>query len=125
MKKRVLDVGNCGPDHGSIKKMLQRVFDVDVLQTDQTSDTLALLEKENVDLILVNRKLDVDYSDGVDVISAIKADSRFAAIPVMLVTNMDEYQEQAVKVGAVHGFGKLALNAPETHNRIRDALGIQ
>lgn len=125
MKKRVLDVGNCGPDHYSIKNMLQKVSDIEVLQTDQTSDTLALLEKGTaIDLILVNRKLDIDYSDGLDVITAIKSDSRFASIPVMLVTNEAPYQQQAVDAGALYGFGKLALKAPETHDRIRQALGL-
>ena len=121
-KKRVLDVGNCGPDHSSIRSMLQSNFGVEVLQADATADAVATLEKEPVDLILVNRKLDCDYSDGIEVISAIKSDSRFAGIPVMLVTNMDEYQQAAVAKGAEYGFGKLALRNPETHQRLRKFL---
>lgn len=122
MKKRILDVGNCGPDHNSIKSMLNRVFDVEILQAHEANDTLAILAKEPIDLILVNRKLDIDYSDGLEVIKSIKADSRFADIPVMLVSNMDEYQEQAVAIGAQYGFGKLALNDPQTLERIRSVL---
>ena len=60
----VLDVGNCVPDHASIKRMLLANFDVEVLQTHQVQDTLALLRKQPVDLVLINRKLDCDYSDG-------------------------------------------------------------
>ncbi len=86
MKKQVLDVGNCGPDHSSIKSMLERFCDANVLQANEAKDALKALESKQIDLVLVNRKLDIDYSDGIDVIKAIKADPRYAAIPVMLVS---------------------------------------
>ena len=121
-KKCVLDVGNCGPDHSSIRTMLQNTFAVEVRQADATADAIAMLEKQPVDLILVNRKLDVDYSDGIDVVRAIKADDRFASIPIMLVTNLEEHQEAAVAIGAERGFGKLALRDPKTHERLRRFL---
>ena len=121
-KKSVLDVGNCGPDHSSIRAMLQNNFDVEVRQADATDDALAALEKQPADLILVNRKLDCDYSDGVEVIRAIKSDERFAGIPVMLVTNLDEHQEAAMAIGAERGFGKLALRSPETRERLQRFL---
>ena len=60
MAKRVLDVGNCVPDHAAIRTMLERTFGAEVLQTDGPDDTLALLCREPVDLVLVNRKLDQD-----------------------------------------------------------------
>ena len=123
MTKCVLDVGNCGPDHSSIRAMLISKYGVSVLQADQTTDAISTLEKNDVDLILVNRKLDVDYTDGLDVIKAIKANDQFAKIPVMLITNLDEHQETAVAVGAIPGFGKLALNAPATQERLAAVLG--
>jgi len=64
MAKRVLDVGNCVPDHAAIRTMLEQTFGAEVLQTDGPDDTLALLRREPVNLVLVNRKLDHDYSDG-------------------------------------------------------------
>ena len=94
--------------------MLTNNFDVTVLQTDQAQDTLELLAKQPVDLILVNRKLDCDYSDGMRIIEQLKGDQRYSSIPVMLVTNYEDHQDQAVSVGALRGFGKLALSAPET-----------
>ncbi|MCA9149556.1 MAG: response regulator [Planctomycetales bacterium] len=114
MPKTVLDVGNCAPDHAAIRRMLTNNFDVTVLQTDQAQDTLELLAKQPVDLILVNRKLDCDYSDGMRIIEQLKGDQRYSSIPVMLVTNYEDHQDQAVSVGALRGFGKLALSAPET-----------
>lgn len=121
-KKRVLDVGNCSPDHNSIRTMLQQNFDVEVLQADNANDALPMLRREKVDLVLVNRKLDCDYSDGIDIIVAIKNDPELKSIPAMLVTNMDEHQQDAVSKGAEYGFGKLALRTPETQQRLQQFL---
>ena len=118
MPKRVLDVGNCGPDHAAIRGLLARLFAAEVVQADQWDDTAELLARQSFDLVLVNRKLDQDYSDGLDVIRRIKADSQLAAIPCMLVTNYSDQQEQAVAAGAEYSFGKKALYAKETHERL-------
>jgi hypothetical protein len=67
MSKRVLDVGNCVPDHAAIRNMLTSTFDVKVLQTHGPEDTLALLHREPIDLVVINRKLDQDYSDGIEI----------------------------------------------------------
>ncbi len=123
MKKLVLDVGNCVPDHAAICRFLQRNFDVQVQQAHDAAGALAALHAGPVDLVLVNRKLDQDYSDGLDVIRQIKADPRVGQVPVMLITNYAEYQEQAVAEGAVRGFGKLDLQKPGTAEQLRPLLG--
>src|SRR6187200_2500690 len=92
MTKRVLDVGNCVPDHAAIRTMLQRNFKADVVQADGPGDALTLLKREPFDLVLVNRKLDQDYSDGLEILKAIKADAALAKTPVMLITNYAEHQ---------------------------------
>lgn len=120
--KRVLDVGNCVPDHAAIRNLLESTFSAEVLQAHGPDDTLALLRREAVDLVLVNRKLDEDYSDGLDVIRAIKADRDLAAIPCMLVTNYADQQDAAVAAGAVRGFGKQELHAPATRDRLAAVL---
>jgi CheY-like chemotaxis protein len=122
MRKRVLDVGQCGPDHATIRQYLTRNFDCDVVQVDDADGALAELSNGEFQLVLVNRKLDIDYSDGVDVIRALKADPKAAAVPVMLVTNYPEHQEAAMEVGAVRGFGKLEFGDPATRARIAEHL---
>src|SRR5262245_49120819 len=106
MPKRVLDVGNCGPDHAAITQLMRR-FGAEVVQADGAHDALSLLRSGGVDLVLVNRKLDMDYSDGIEVIRQIKADPAVAATPVMLITNYAEHQDAAEAIGALRGFGKL------------------
>lgn len=121
-RKTVLDVGNCGPDHSAISSMLRKHFDVEILRSDQLSDSLAILGRQSVDLILINRKLDIDYSDGIDILRVIKASESHRDIPVMLITNYAEHQQQAIAAGAILGFGKLELHAPETLERLRAVL---
>lgn len=122
MQKRVLDVGQCGPDHAAIRSYLTRNFDCDLEQADAAGVALAKLKNEKFDLVLVNRKLDIDYSDGIDVIRAIKSDQSTAAIPVMLVTNYPEHQDSAIAAGAIRGFGKLEFNKSETRERLAAIL---
>jgi CheY-like chemotaxis protein len=122
MPKRVLDVGNCGVDHDAIRAMLEKCFAAEVVQADGLDDALPLLRSQQFDLVLVNRKLDCDYSDGLAVIKQIKADVELAGIPCMLVTNYPEHQEAAVRAGAEYGFGKKSLYAPETQQRLARLL---
>jgi two-component system chemotaxis response regulator CheY len=119
---RVIDVGNCVPDHAAIRGMLERQFHAEVMQTHGTDDTLRLLRREPFDLVLVNRKLDQDYSDGLDIIKTIKADPELQATPCMLITNYEDQQQTAVRAGAEPGFGKKSLYAPETQLRLAQFL---
>lgn len=122
MPKRVLDVGQCGPDHATIRSYFTRNFDCEVVQTHGADDTLAQLKGGNFDLVLINRKLDADYSDGIEILQKIKADAAIAAVPVMLVTNYSEHQDAAIAAGAVRGFGKLEYDRPETKEKIAEVL---
>jgi len=123
MVRRVLDVGQCDPDHSAIRRMLERAFEVEVVRADGLQDTLAFLRADRFDLVLINRKLDIDYSDGVEILARIKSDSELAPLPVMLVSNYAEHQEIAVAAGAAYGFGKAELSDPATTERLRPYLG--
>jgi CheY-like chemotaxis protein len=122
MPKRVIDVGNCGPDHAAIRRLIESSFDAHVDAADDLASALAQLEKSPADLVLVNRKLDIDYSDGMAILRHLKTESRWSAIPVMLITNYPEYQAEAVAAGAVPGFGKQDLRASETLEKLGKIL---
>jgi CheY-like chemotaxis protein len=123
MTKTVVDCGNCGPDFHSIRQFLTSNFDAVVVQSHNAAETLKLLRERDVALVTVNRKLDRDYSDGMDVVSVIKADEEVGEIPVMLVTNYEEHQQSAIAAGCVRGFGKLSLRDPGTVNLLEPYLG--
>ncbi|HEY1067848.1 MAG TPA: response regulator [Pirellulales bacterium] len=123
MPKRVLDVGQCDPDHGTIRNYLSQHFDVLVDRAKLPAEALSKLRAGAYDLVLVNRKLDEDYSDGLEIIKSIKADPAIAAVPVMLVTNYPDQQDVAVSAGAIRGFGKLEYQKPETREKLAAVLG--
>lgn len=102
--------------------MLSDQFGALVVQAHGAEDAMQHLREQDFDLILINRKLDQDYSDGIDVLKLLKANAQFEQIPVMLVTNYQEHQQAAVEAGAVLGFGKLELQAAETHQRLASIL---
>jgi two-component system chemotaxis response regulator CheY len=124
MPKRVLDVGQCGPDHATIRSYFKRNFDCEIVQSHGADDTLAQLKNGRFDLVLINRKLDADYSDGIEILRKIKADAAVADVPVMIVTNYPEHQDAAVAAGALRGFGKLEYDKPETRDKIAAALQV-
>lgn len=122
MAKRVLDVGQCSMDHASIRRLVEGQFGAEIVQTNGIDDTLQRLTDEQFDLVLVNRKLDADYSDGLNVIRAIKREAALSSTPVMLVSNYPDAQEEAVAAGAVPGFGKAELSQPATREKLRPFL---
>lgn len=103
--------------------MVTSHFDVQVLQTHNAADTIAALQEHNVALVTINRKLNSDYSDGLEVLKAIKANESVRSVPVMLVTNYEEHQVAAIAAGGVQGFGKLSLQQPETIELLQQYLG--
>jgi len=122
MSKRVLSVGQCVPDHTAISRMLKSRFGAEVIAADQGDDALAVLRGGLIDLVLVNRKLDCDYTDGLEIIRRIKADELFQDVPCMLISNYAEHQETAVAAGAERGFGKAELEKPDTQQRLKQYL---
>lgn len=122
MAKRVLDVGNCVPDHAAIRGMLESSFGAEVVQAHTADEALAALRTRHFDLVLVNRKLDHDYSDGLPIIQQIKQDQELAGVPCMLITNYADHQQAAIAAGAVCGFGKKELGTVETRAKLASFL---
>jgi CheY-like chemotaxis protein len=123
MTKRVLDVGQCGPDHAAIRSYLTNHFDVEIVQTHGLADTMSELRTGHFDLVLINRKLDADYSDGIEILHAIKSEAATQHVPTMLITNYADHQDAAVAAGAHRGFGKLEFDRPETKEKLAAILG--
>ena len=118
MTKTVLDIGNCNPDHDAIQRMLTSQYDVVVLRAHQLSDALQLLSQTKVHLVVINRKLDIDYSDGIEILRHLKQVDAYKSLPVMIITNYPEQQLAAVAEGAEYGFGKLQYSEPATRERL-------
>jgi len=120
--KRVLSIGQCFADHGAISRTLERAFAAEVVAADDAGEALTRLRQEAFDLVLVNRILDRDGSQGLELIKQITTDDNLKRVPVMLVSNYEDSQQQAVACGAVAGFGKATLGQPHMLGRIRPIL---
>lgn len=120
--KHVLSVGQCGFDHGAISRFLSGQFDVEVTPAATAVRAFDLLKTQPFDLVLVNRQFDADGDEGLDFVKALKADDALATKPVMLVTNFPKYDQQAVALGAVSGFGKAAIGSPDVVRKLEPFL---
>ncbi len=118
MTKRVLGVGNCWFDHGTIEELISANFDARVVAASLQDEALKMLREDHFDLVLVNRRLVADSSEGVELIERMKADPQLAHTPVMLLSNYPEAQRAAVAAGAEPGFGKPELDRPETAEKL-------
>jgi two-component system chemotaxis response regulator CheY len=121
--KKVLSLGQCAADHASIGGLLRRHVNAEVDAADTFADAEARLYGNRYDLVLVNRVLDRDGTEGLDFIARLKAHAEWRQIPVMLVSNYQDAQEQAIARGAVPGFGKASLGSTKTISRLRAVLG--
>ena len=117
---KVLNVGQCVPDHMSISSYLRRQFGAETVKVDSHEDALAAVEAGGVDLVLVNRLYDADGAPGLETVQALATDD---GPPVMLVSNYEEAQEQAEAAGAKPGFGKGDLGTPKANDRLAEVLG--
>jgi len=120
--KKIMSVGQCNPDHFALSNFLKSNFHCEILRIDSTEEALERMNKEKFDLVLVNRKLDIDYTDGTILIEKMKSSSGMKNIPVMLVSNYPEYQEDAVKMGAFYGIGKMEYSNPSILERFQGIL---
>ena len=118
--KRVLSVGQCSADHGSISRMLLNRFGAKTVPASSPEEALALLKQESFDLVLVNRVFDYGGDSGLDFIGRCRQEAPSA--PVMLVSNYADAQQQAAALGAAPGFGKASLSRDETLERLRPFL---
>jgi two-component system chemotaxis response regulator CheY len=121
---RVLSVGQCGFDHSSISRFLKQAIEAQVDPADSADEALQALRSDpsRYDLVLVNRAFDRGGS-GLDLIRSMREDAKLAEVPVMLVSNHDDAQQQAVELGALPGFGKSDLGDSAVTKRLQDALG--
>lgn len=119
---RVLSLGQCWPDQRRVAQQLMAGFRVEVVAGSTVEEARSLLRSQAFDLVLVNRIFDLDGSSGLGFIRSLKEDPSLASVPVMLVSNLKEAQAEAIAAGALPGFGKAELDAPQTRERLARVL---
>jgi len=123
VSRKVLDVGQCNADNSRISSLLQQHFEVEVDRSHSHDEAVKSALDTPYDLILINRVLDADSTAGMDILASLKTKPSTANTPVMIVSNYQETQEEAVSRGAVEGFGKSELDSDETIAKLAQYLG--
>ena len=108
----ILDIGQCGFDGPRMERLWREKLGAKVDRCPSGEHALSLVKQNSYNIILVNRILADDGSSGLDVIRDLLAAG--TATPIMLVSDRSDAQDAAVALGAVRGFGKAELGAPET-----------
>ncbi|MFO0964450.1 MAG: response regulator [Gemmataceae bacterium] len=120
-RKRILSVGQCGADHYGISAFLRSHLEVDVEAAHSANEAIQTLKRGGYDLVLVNRLLDRDGSRGLDLIRHMNADPDLKRTPVMLISNHENAQQEALAAGALRGFGKAEMDDAAA-KRVKAAL---
>lgn len=102
--------------------MLEENFDVQVDRVMFVDEGVQALGRRKYDLVLVNRLIFEDGSDGLELVRRMKQGQVAPDTPIMLISNFADAQQRAVDCGAAPGFGKAALFDPQTIARLAEFL---
>lgn len=122
---RVLDVGQCSMDHASLRSLITSHFAADVDRVMSIQEALAAMRKTAYDLVLVNRLIFDDHSEGLRLVEESRRDPQLRDVPIMMVSNYPEAQAEAVAAGALPGFGKSELYNASTRQRLATVLPLK
>ncbi len=120
--KNVLIVGHCDQDNPQITSLIEKNFSAKVTREKLLKKIIGCLEKQDYDLVIINRIGAFDQEGGLELIKEIKKDGRFDT-PLMMVTNYKEQMDKAIECGAVEGYGKDKLHDKKTVELLRKYLG--
>jgi DNA-binding NarL/FixJ family response regulator len=121
MPHSVILVGHCGIDGPRLQREISaRLPGTEVIRCNTTAD-LDRCCADGADLLLVNREPVGFDQDGLAIVRDVR--EQHPGCKVMLVSDYPEAQEEAVKAGAMQGFGKSLMGSPELVEKVKAALG--
>ncbi len=123
MKRKILAVDD--------SKMMLRIIagsiemlDYEPLKAANGKEAMVALEQHHADVALILLDWNMPEMDGMETLTAIKADERYSSIPVMMVTTESEKTNvvKAIQSGAQHYLTK-PFNQQDLATRILECLG--
>jgi hypothetical protein len=120
--KKLLSIGQCCADHSSISRLLTQNFQIEIINADNSKEAESFISTGNYSLILVNRIFDSNGESGLAFIKKYCSQQTSTSTPIMLVSNFDDAQKDAVNHGAILGFGKNALTSSDTLLKLKKLL---
>ncbi len=112
--QKLLIVGQCDFDYQRISFVVKKNYNIEIHRADLFDDAIQSALDTQYDLIMINRLLDIDRSEGMAVLHELKSNPQTEHTPVMIISDYQEAQEAAVAAGASLGFGKATLDTPQT-----------
>jgi hypothetical protein len=121
MSKRILLVGHCGVDGPRLKSEIsQFLSDADVERINSDADLRRACDR-GADLLLINREpLGFEPRSGTQLVRDLC--ERFPGQKLILVSDLEEAQQEAAEAGALPGFGKSDIGSPKFEDTVRNAL---
>ncbi len=122
MGKKVILVGHCGADSSYLRMAVKASRpDAEFLFAESDKE-LKHAVMDGADLVLFNRVVDYgfDSEEGIELIRLYK--KAFPAMKSMLVSNYESAQADAVKAGAMPGFGKREIGTPRVKQLLAEVL---
>ena len=113
---RVLLVGHCGADSGSLSYLAHQAMG---LEAARVNSDAALAREATADALLwINRVLEGSFEagDGLALVRQLAAGD--TPQPMMLITNYADIQQAAVAAGAMPGFGKSDIGSDALTQRL-------
>ena len=122
MGQAILLVGHCGVDGPRLQRDISAGLPgSEVVRVNSQADLEERLEAGWADLLLVNREPVGFEGEGVAIVRAVLKQCPEAR--VMLVSDLEEAQVEAVEAGAMRGFGKRLMGTPKLVAEVERGLG--
>lgn len=121
MSMKILDVGQCGVDGPRMMDLFKAKLGAQVENAGDAREASRKIQQGAYDIVLINREFAADGGSGIELIRSLRETG--VDVPLMLVSDHDDAQEEAVAAGAARGFGKSALSEPATLELIRSTAG--
>lgn len=121
--RRIGLVGHCGPDASYLMLAAKKAVPAaEVVRIDDDTALDAFLAGGGEGLLLVNRVLDGEFGgdSGIELIRRLR--QSHATVALMLVSNFDSAQEEAIQAGAMRGFGKREIGGAKVNELIKNAF---
>jgi hypothetical protein len=120
MSRIIALVGHCGVDGPRLQRELRAALaDVEVARINSTDDLERCCQDE-ADLLLINREPVGFDQTGLDLVRVVC--KCHPGIKVMLVSDYDEAQQEAVQAGALPGFGKSLMGTRKLAEAVERGL---
>ena len=120
--RKLLIVGQCDFDYQRISFVLSKIYDIEFHRADSFDDAIQKSLDQQFDLIMINRLMDLDRSEGMAILHELKSNPQTENTPAMIISAYQDAQEAAVAAGASPGFGKARLDTPQTFELLSNFL---